>query len=53
MIEALAQVTGRSIVNASIPLARISTNAVLTSIVFDKKYYIEGERVHVNLGLKT
>ena len=50
MIKALAQLTGRSLVN--VPLARISTNAELASIVFDQKYNIEGERVPVKLGFK-
>ena len=50
LIKALAQLTGRSIVN--VPLARISTNAELASIVFDQKYNIEGERVPVKLGFK-
>lgn len=50
MIKALAQLTGRSIVN--VPLSRICTNAELASIVFDQKYNIEGERVPVKLGFK-
>jgi hypothetical protein len=47
----MAHLTGRSIVN--IPLARISTNVELASIVFDQKYNIEGERVPVKLGFKV
>jgi chaperone BCS1 len=47
LIKALANMTGRSIVN--VPLARISTNAQLASLFFDQKYYVEGERVPVNL----
>jgi len=50
LIKALAQLTGRSIVN--VPLARISTNAELASLIFDQKYYVEGERVPVKLGFK-
>jgi DNA replication protein DnaC len=51
LIKAMAHLTGRSIVN--IPLARISTNVELASIVFDQKYNIEGERVPVKLGFKV
>jgi DNA polymerase III delta prime subunit len=50
LIKALAQKTGRSIVN--VPLARITTNAELAALFFDQKYYIEGERVPVKLGFK-
>ncbi len=50
LIKALAQRTGRSIVN--VPLARISTNAELAALFFDAKYYVEGERVPVNLTFK-
>lgn len=50
LIKALAQKTGRSVVN--VPLARISTNAELASLFFDQKYYIEGERVPVKLNFK-
>merc|ERR1712038_1455382 len=50
LIKALAQKTGRSIVN--VPLARISTNAELASLFFDQKYYIEGERVPVKMNFK-
>merc|ERR1712038_1571476 len=50
LIKALAQRTGRSIVN--VPLARISTNAELASLFFDQKYYIEGERVPVKMNFK-
>ena len=50
MIKALAQRTGRSIVN--VPLARITTNAELAAIFFDQKYYVEGERVPVKLNFK-
>ncbi len=50
LIKALAQRTGRSIVN--VPLARISTNAELASLFFDSKYSVEGESVPVNLAFK-
>ncbi len=50
LIKALAQRTGRSIVN--VPLARISTNAELASLIFDSKYSVEGESVPVNLAFK-
>jgi len=50
MIKALAQYTGRSIVN--VPLARISTNAELMSIFFDNRKYVDGEWVPVKLGFK-
>ncbi|CAB9518996.1 Mitochondrial chaperone BCS1 [Seminavis robusta] len=41
LIKALAQYTGRSIVN--VPLSKISTNAELMSQFFDKKYRVRGE----------
>lgn len=50
LIKALAQKTGRSIVN--VPLSRITTNAELASIFFDQKYYVDGERVPVKLSFK-
>jgi len=50
LIKALAQHTGRSIVNVS--LARISTNAELASIFFDQKYRVEGESVPVQMGFE-
>jgi len=50
LIKALAQRTGRSIVN--VPLARIGTNAELASLFFDSKYQVEGESVPINLGFK-
>lgn len=50
LIKALAQKTGRSIVN--VPLARITTNAELAALFFDQKYYVEGERVPINLSFK-
>lgn len=48
LIKAMAQHTGRSIVN--VPLAKISTNTELMSVFFDKKYYIQGEDVPVKLN---
>ena len=50
LIKALAERTGRSIVNVS--LARISTNVELASIFFYQKYYVEGENIPVTLGFK-
>jgi ATPase family associated with various cellular activities (AAA) len=50
MIKALAQFTGRSIVN--VPLSRISTNSELMDIFFEKRYNIRGEDVPVRLGFK-
>jgi ATPase family associated with various cellular activities (AAA) len=50
MIKALAQFTGRSIVN--VPLSRISTNSELMDIFFEKRYHIRGEDVPVRLGFK-
>jgi len=50
LIKALAQYTGRSIIN--VPLARVSTNAELMSIFFDKRKQVEGESVAVKLGFK-
>lgn len=50
LIKALAQYTGRSIVN--VPLARVSTNAQLMSIFFDRRKQVEGEHIPVKLGFK-
>jgi len=50
LIKALAQYTGRSIVNVS--LSKISTNSELMSIFFDRKFHIQGEYVPVQLGFK-
>jgi len=50
LIKALAELTGRSIVN--VPLSRLSTNAELASLFFDGKYHIAQERVPVTLGFK-
>jgi mitochondrial chaperone BCS1 len=50
LIKALAQYTGRSIVN--VPLSKIKTNSQLMSIFFDKRYPIQGESVAVNLTMK-
>ena len=43
LIKALAQHTGRSIVN--VPLARISTNQELMDIMFDQQYMVMGDEV--------
>jgi chaperone BCS1 len=50
LIKALAHHTGRSIIN--VPLARISTNAELQSIFFDRTYHVQGQCVPVKLGYK-
>jgi chaperone BCS1 len=50
LIKALAQHTGRSIVN--VPLSKVSSNSELMSIFFDKQYNIEGADVPVKLGFK-
>jgi len=50
LIKALAQHTGRSIVNVS--LSKISTNSELMSVFFDNKYYIQGENIPVKMGFK-
>ena len=49
-IKALAQHTGRSIVN--VPLARVSTNAELMSIFFNHRKYVEGENMPAKLGFQ-
>jgi len=50
MIKALAQRTGRSIVN--VPLSKITTNAELMKIFFDQKYYVADQQVPVKLTFK-
>jgi DNA polymerase III delta prime subunit len=50
LIKALAQHTGRSIVN--VPLARISTNQELMDIMFDQQYLVMGDEVPIKLGFK-
>jgi len=50
LIKALAQYTGRSIVN--VPLARISTNQELMDIMFDQQYLVMGDEVPIKLGFK-
>jgi mitochondrial chaperone BCS1 len=50
LIKALAQYTGRSIVN--VPLSRIRTNEELMSIFFSKQKQIEGDQVAVRLDFK-
>jgi mitochondrial chaperone BCS1 len=49
-IKAMAQYTGRSIVNVS--LSKITTNTELMSVFFDKRYHIKGESVPVKLNMK-
>ena len=51
LIKALAQYTGRSIVNVS--LSKITTNTELMSVFFDKRYQIQGESVAIKLGMKN
>mmetsp|Transcript_8945 Transcript_8945/g.11179 ORF Transcript_8945/g.11179 Transcript_8945/m.11179 type:complete len:748 (-) Transcript_8945:392-2635(-) len=50
LIKALAQYTGRSIVN--VPLGKISTNTELMSIFFDRKFNIAGQDVPIHMGFK-
>jgi ATPase family associated with various cellular activities (AAA) len=50
LIKALAQYTGRSIVN--VPLTRVSTNSELMSVFFDHRYKVEGTSIPVKLGFK-
>eukprot|EP00934_Nitzschia_sp_Nitz4_P006844 Nitzschia sp. Nitz4//scaffold67_size101165//54792//56993//NITZ4_004530-RA/size101165-processed-gene-0.59-mRNA-1//-1//CDS//3329556477//6834//frame0 len=50
LIKALAQYTGRSIVN--VPLSRVNTNSELMSVFFDRRYNVEGSYVPVKLGFK-
>mmetsp|Transcript_49673 Transcript_49673/g.75593 ORF Transcript_49673/g.75593 Transcript_49673/m.75593 type:complete len:743 (+) Transcript_49673:73-2301(+) len=50
LIKALAQYTGRSIVN--VPLSRVNTNSELMSIFFDRNYQVEGSSVSVKLRFK-
>lgn len=50
MIKALAEYTGRSIVN--VPLSKVETNSELQSIFFDHHYHINGEWVPVKLDFK-
>ena len=50
MIKALAHATGRSIIN--VPLSRISTNAELQSILFDKRYFVQSECVNLTMDFK-
>jgi len=50
LIKAMAQHTGRSIVN--VPLARIGTNQELMDIMFDQQYMVQGEEVPIKLGFK-
>lgn len=50
LIKALAHATGRSVVN--VPLSRISTNAELQSILFDKRYYVQNEGMTLTLDMR-
>ncbi|KAL3815620.1 hypothetical protein ACHAXA_007152 [Cyclostephanos tholiformis] len=50
LIKALAQYTGRSIVN--VPLSRVTTNSQLMSVFFDRQYRIEGSYTPVNLDFR-
>lgn len=50
IIKALAQHTGRSIVNVS--LSKITTNTELMSIFFDRKFNVEDEDLPLQLGFK-
>lgn len=50
LIKAIAQYTGRSIVN--VPLSKISTNSELMSIFFDRDYYVKGASMSVSLRFK-
>jgi SpoVK/Ycf46/Vps4 family AAA+-type ATPase len=51
LIKAIAQHTGRSIVN--VPLSKITTNSELMSIFFDQKFNIEGEYVPIRLNFEN
>ena len=51
LIKALAQYTGRSIVNVS--LSKVTTNTELMSVFFDTRYHIQGESVPIKLGMKN
>lgn len=50
LIKALAEYTGRSIVN--VPLTRVTTNAELMSVFFDRRYNVQGSNVPVKLDFK-
>ena len=50
LIKALAQYTGRSIVN--VPLSKVTTNSELMSVFFDHRKFVDGEYVPVKLGFK-
>jgi len=50
LIKVLAQHTGRSIIN--VPLSRISTNAELASIFFDRELNVNGQDVAIPLCFK-
>jgi hypothetical protein len=50
LIKALAQATGRSIINVN--LAQISTNTELRSIFFDHRRSVQGEHTPISLGFR-
>jgi uncharacterized membrane protein len=50
LIKALAQLTGRSIVNVS--LSKIEKNSELMSVFFDRNFFIQDEYVPVQLDFK-
>ncbi|KAL3941708.1 MAG: hypothetical protein SGBAC_003988 [Bacillariaceae sp.] len=50
LIKAMAQHTGRSIVN--VPLSKVSTNSELMSIFFDRSYGVQGSSMSVKLDFK-
>ena len=50
LIKAVAEYTGRSIVN--VPLAMIKTNSELSSIFFGNSFNVEGEYYPVKMGFK-
>lgn len=50
LIKALAQYTGRSIVN--VPLSRVNTNSQLMSAFFDRRYHVDGSYTPVRLDFR-
>lgn len=51
LIKAMAQYTGRSIIN--VPLSKITTNSELMSIFFDQKFTVDGEYVPIKLNFEN
>jgi len=51
LIKALAQYTGRSIIN--VPLSRVNTNSELISVFFDQRYKVAGLYAPVKLGFRN